>query len=147
MSDNDWTDRIAGERMQVDQQFNDRVQASSFSSQQWGLVMTATEFRIENPGDPEQARIVADTSKLGSVMPEMDRIENQSPMGGGGGSGGSGGGGLFSGVKDALGLGGGGGSDERTDEAEQLAQEYAQQLQEKLESNGRWDAIRKQAQG
>jgi hypothetical protein len=147
MSEGNWTDRIAAERMQVDQQFNDQVEVSSFSSQQWGLVMTAVEFEIENASDPDSARIVADTSKLPSIMPELDRIEQQSAMGGapekGGGSGG-GGGGIFSGVKDALGLGGGG-DDERMDEAAELAQKYAEQLQEQLESNGRWKAVCEQA--
>ncbi|MBX0347745.1 MULTISPECIES: DUF5799 family protein [Haloarcula] len=146
MSDNDWTDRIAGERMEVDRLFNDQVTASSFSSQQWGLVMTAVEFEIEGPEDPETARIVANTSKLPSIMPELDRIDQQPGMGQqSGGGGGGGGGGLFSGVKDALGLGGGGGADQRTEEAAELAQQYADKLQEKLESNGRWQAICKQA--
>jgi hypothetical protein len=149
MSDSDWTDRIAGERMAVDQRFNEHVKASSFSSQQWGLVMTAVEFEIESPGDPDAARIVANTSKLSSVMPEMERVANQSPMGGpGGDSGGSGGGGLLSGVKDALGFGGsGGGNKQQEEEAARLAQEYAEQLQEKLESNGRWQSVCEQAQG
>ncbi|EMA22090.1 hypothetical protein C435_05668 [Haloarcula marismortui ATCC 33799] len=149
MSDSNWTDRIAGERMAVDQRFNEQVKASSFSSQQWGLVMTAVEFEIENPGDPDAARIVADTSKLSSVMPEMERVANQGPMGGPGGdqSGGSGGG-LLSGVKDALGLGGsGGGNKQQEEEAARLAQAYAEQLQEKLESNGRWKSVCEQAQG
>jgi len=145
MSDNDWTDRIAGERMEVDQLFNDRVAASSFSSQQWGLVMTAVEFEIENPGDPQSARIVADTSKLPSIMPELDRIEQQSAMGGTPSKGGDGGGGLLSGIKDALGVGGGG-DQQRTEEAAELAQDYAERLQEKLESNGRWQSVCEQAQ-
>jgi hypothetical protein len=148
MTDNDWTSRIAGERMTVDQQFTDRVEASSFSSQQWGLVMTAIEFEISDPSDPESARIVADTSKLGSVMPELDKVANQSPMGGpaDGGGGGSGDG-LLSGVKSILGLGGGDSEDERTAEAEQLAQEYAEKLQSELESKGRWTTVCEQAAG
>jgi len=55
MSD-DWTDRIAGERMAVDKQFADRVEGSSFSNQQWGLVMTAVEFEIEEPASPPRPR-------------------------------------------------------------------------------------------
>ncbi|MFB6222391.1 MAG: DUF5799 family protein [Haloarcula sp.] len=148
MSDSDWTDRIAGERMAVDQLFNEQVKASSFSSQQWGLVMTAVEFEIENPGDPDAARIVADTSKLSSVMPEMERVANQGPMGGAGGDGpSSSSGGILSGVKNALGLGGeSGGNDQQEEEAAQLAQVYADKLQEKLESNGRWQSVCEQAQ-
>jgi len=143
MSDSNWTDRIAGERMAVDQLFNDQVQASSFSSQQWGLVMTAVEFEIENPEDADDARIVADTSKLSSVMPEMERVANQSPMGGPGGDSSGGSGGLLSGVKDALGLGGddGGIDREQLAAAEELAQMYAGDLQEKLESKGKWEEI------
>jgi hypothetical protein len=146
MSDNDWTGRIAGERMAVDKQFTDRVEASSFSNQQWGLVMTAIEFDIDSPGEPETARLVADTSKLGSIMPELDKVGRQAPMGGqqsadGGGSDG----GLFGGVKALLGLGGGGGEDERIEEAASLAQAYADELQSQLESNGRWQTVCEQA--
>jgi len=144
----DWTGRIAGERMAVDKQFADRVEASSFSNQQWGLVMTAVEFDIEGPDDPETATIVADTSKLPSIMPELDKVGQGNPMGGPSGSdsrGGSEGGGLLDGVKAALGLSGGDGGDERAEEAEQLAQAYADELQEELESNGRWERVCEQA--
>jgi len=142
MSD-DWTSTIAAERMELDNEFNDRVTASSFSNQQWSLVMTALEFEIEGPDDPGTAEIVPDTSSVPTIMPELDRIAQQGPMGGGGGgqTGGGSSGGLLSGVKDALGLGGGGGGDERLDEAEALAEQYAELLQEKLEANGRWDAV------
>lgn len=141
MTDNDWTGRIAGERMSVDQQFTDRVEASSFSNQQWGLVMTAIEFEIEGASDPESARIVADTSKLGSIMPELDRVGNQAPMGGPGDSRGGSGGGLLSGVKSMLGIDGGDGDDEQTAEAERLAQAYADELQSELETKDRWDSV------
>jgi hypothetical protein len=132
--------------MAVDKQFTDRVEASSFSNQQWGLVMTAIEFDIDSPGEPETARLVADTSKLGSIMPELDKVGRQAPMGGqqsadGGGSDG----GLFGGVKALLGLGGGGGEDERIEEAASLAQAYADELQSQLESNGRWQTVCEQA--
>lgn len=141
MSD-DWTSAIAAERMELDTEFSDRVEASSFSNQQWNLVMTALEFEIEGADDPETAEVVADTSSLSTIMPELDRIANQGPMGGGGGGGSSSGsgGGLLGGVKDALGLGGGG-EDERLEEAENLAGQYAELLQEKLETNGRWAAV------
>lgn len=141
----DWQDRIVGTRMSVDRQFTDRIEASSFSRQQWGLVMTATDFEIENPEDAEQARIVSNTEKLSSVLPEMDRIEKQmGSMGGGGGRSGSGTGGLLGSVKSALGLGGAGGSkdEERTAEAKKLTQAYADALQRELEEAGRWDEIR-----
>ncbi|MDS0284156.1 DUF5799 family protein [Haloarcula onubensis] len=147
MSD-DWTGRIAGERMAVDRQFSDRVEASSFSNQQWGLVMTAVEFDIENPETPESARLVADTSKLPSIMPELDKVDQGGPMAGGRGGDprdDAGGGGFLSGVKAALGLAGGDDDDGRAEEAEQLAQAYADELQAELESNGRWERVCEQA--
>jgi len=140
-----WTDRIVGDRMTVDQQFTDRVESSQFSRQQWGMVMTAIEFEIEHPSDEEAATLVADTSALPSVVPELDSIEDH-PMGGPGGSDGVGGGaGVLGGIKDALGLGGGGDDDldeERMAAAERLAEEYAAELQAHLEETGRWSEIR-----
>jgi len=69
------------------------VAASRFSSQEWGLIMTATEFEIENADDSENARIVADTSSLPAIMPEEENVRSQvAAMGGApGGAGGSGG--------------------------------------------------------
>ena len=143
MSESDWTDRIVGERMQVDQEFNEKVAASNFSNQQWGLIMTAVEFEIENPDDPESARLVANTSKVESIVPELENIDQRTGMAaqGGGGSGSSGG--LLDGVKNALGLGGGGGGVDREQlaAAEEMAQLYAGDLQDKLQSRGKWDEI------
>ncbi|MGZ0746132.1 MULTISPECIES: DUF5799 family protein [unclassified Haloparvum] len=142
----DWTDAIVGERMAVDQEFNEQVAASRFSSQEWGLIMTATEFDIENATDPDEARIVADTSNLPQIMPELgDMREQMAAMGGaaGGNSGGSSG--VLDSLKDALGLGGGGGDEvdqEELQAAEQLVQEYADQLQQHLESKGKWEQVR-----
>ena len=146
----EWTDAIVGDRMTVDNQFNDRVSASQFSSQEWGLIMTATEFEIENPDDPDEARIVADTSSLPAIMPELENVRSQmaamggAPGGGGSGGGGSGGG-LVDSIKGALGLGGGGNdgpSDEELEAAERLVQEYADELQAQLESVGKWEQVR-----
>lgn len=143
MSDS-WRDRIIGARMAVDGEFDPRVEGSSFSRQQWGLVMTATRFEIEDADDPETARMVANTDQLDAVIPELDNIERQ--MGGmGGGGGRSSGGGLLSNVKDALGLGNGanGSVDEaRKEEAIGLVGEYADALQAYLEERGRWEEIR-----
>jgi hypothetical protein len=145
MSD-DWTSAIAAERMKLDNEFNDRIAASSFSNQQWNLVMTALEFEIDGAEDPETAQIVPNTSSIPTIMPELDRIAQQGPMGGGGGgSSGSSGGSLLGGVKDALGLGGSG-KDERLEEAEDLAEQYAELLQEKLEAGGRWNGVCQRAQ-
>ena len=146
----DWTDAIVGERMTVDNQFTDLVAASRFSSQEWGLIMTATEFEIENADDSENARIVADTSSLPAIMPELENVRSQvaamgGAPGGAGGSGGSGGG-LVDSIKGALGLGGSGGndgpSDEELDAAERLVQEYADELQAHLEEVGKWEQVR-----
>ncbi len=153
MTERAWQDLIVGDRMAVDQEFSQQVTDSQFSRQEWGLIMTAVEFEIENPGDAEQARIVADTSKIEQVMPELENIRNQmnSVAGGGGGAGGGGtgggGGGVFDSVKDALGLGGGGDGvdDDRLDAANRLAQEYASELQQRLESQGKWNRVREAA--
>ena len=144
----EWTDAIVGERMTVDNQFTDRVTASRFSSQEWGLIMTATEFEIADADDPDAARIVADTTSLPAVMPELENVRSQvAAMGGAtndGGGGGSGGG-ILGSVLGALGLGGGssdGPSDEELEAAEQLVQAYADELQAHLEEVGRWEQIR-----
>src|SRR6056297_1606497 len=76
----DWQDHLAGARMQVDQQFEQRVRDSRFSSQEWGLIMTAVEFEVRSADDPDSARLVADTDKLGAVVPELGKIQEE--MGG-----------------------------------------------------------------
>jgi hypothetical protein len=139
----DWTDSIVGDRMQVDQEFNDRIAGSEFSSQEWGLIMTATEFEIEHADDPDRARIVADTEKLPQMMPELERVRSQvGSMGGAAGGGGGGGRGFLDSLKGAFGLGGDDGDEERLRAAEKLTQEYADRLQKHLESNGKWDRVR-----
>ncbi len=144
----EWTDAIVGERMTVDNQFNERVAGSQFSSQEWGLIMTATEFEIEDADDPEAARIVADTSSLPAIMPELENVRSQvAAMGGAPSqqrSGGSGGG-IVDSIKGALGLGGGGSdgpSDEEFEAAERLVQAYADELQAHLEDVGKWEQVR-----
>ncbi|CAM2931396.1 DUF5799 family protein [Halobacterium salinarum] len=142
----DWQDLIVGARMSVDQQFADRVQASGLSRPQWGLVMTAVEFAFENADDPETARIVADTSSLEHVLPEMDNVDQQMGAMGGGGGGSSGGSGVVGGIKDALGIGGGDDDhEELADESRELAQAYADQLQAHLEDEGRFEEVRRAA--
>ncbi|PSQ39007.1 hypothetical protein BRD13_04410 [Halobacteriales archaeon SW_5_70_135] len=152
----EWQDLIVGDRMAVDQEFSRRVTESEFSSQQWGLVMTATEFRVEDADDPEHARLVADTSKVEHVASEMQTIDQRAgPMGPGtGGSDGSGSdSGIVDTVKDALGLGGGGrgGSGDDAEavlrRADRLTDEYADRLQERLENEGKWKRVRTAAAG
>jgi len=143
----EWTDAIVGERMAVDNQFTDRVTASRFSSPEWGLIMTATEFEIADADDPDAAQIVADTTNLSAVMPELENVRSQvAAMGGAtNDDGGSSGGGLLGSVLGALGLGGSSDdspSDEELEAAEQLVQAYADELQAHLVEVGRWEQIR-----
>jgi len=137
----DWQDRVVGERMTVDDEFNDQVTASSFSRQQWGLIMTAVDFYIDNPEDPELARIVTDTGKLPQVMPELDNIEEKMAAMGASGGNTSSGEGFLGGIKRALGFDGNADTDQRFNEAEGLVQQYADRLQQRLEENGRWEEI------
>ncbi len=143
MSGSDWTDAIVGERMAVDQQFSSEVHESSFSNQEWGLIMTAAEFEIENADDVDAARIIPDTSKVAPIMTEVEQMDQRMGAGPARPSGGDGTG-IISAVKDALGLGGGDtGSDaERVAAAEDLLQRYADTLQTHLEEKGRWEQVR-----
>jgi hypothetical protein len=144
----DWTDRIVGDRMTVDREFNDRIAASEFESQEWSLIMTATEFEIENADDPEAARIVANTDKLEGMMPHIEEAGKRQRSMATGGSDGGGGGGIVGSVKDMLGLGNGTENrDDRLAAAERLVQEYADELQSHLESNGKWAQIRQAYDG
>lgn len=144
----DWTDQLAGARMQVDQQFQEQVRGSRFSNQQWGLIMTAVEWEVRNPEDPETAELVADTSQVTNIIPELDRIQDQmgqaSPMGGGGSSGGLGD--RIRSLFDSFTSNGSVAADqERIADAESLVQEYARELQAFLEKRERWDEIRRAA--
>jgi hypothetical protein len=145
MSDSSWTDQIAAERMRVDQRFEEKVQASSFSRQQWGLVMTAVEFEIDGPEDPETATLRADTSSLSSVMSEVEKADQRGGAMGASGGGSSNSGGLLSSLSSALGIGGGGADSELLAEAEDLTQDYARQLQNRLEDRKRWQSVCAQA--
>jgi hypothetical protein len=136
-----WTDAIVGDRMTVDREFNDRVAGSEFSSQEWGLIMTATEFEIEDADDPERARIVAVTDDVPHIMPELENVRSQMSAMGAGGDGG-GGDGIVDSIKGALGLGDDGPDPERIEAAERLTQEYADALQEHLEEKGKWEQVR-----
>ncbi|PSP77858.1 hypothetical protein BRC81_09270 [Halobacteriales archaeon QS_1_68_20] len=141
----EWRDLIVGARMTVDQEFAPRVAESQFSRQQWGLIMTAVEFEVEHPEDPERARIVADTSKLPAVMPELDDVD--ATMAGPAAAGGTPdrSGGILDGIKNLLGGDDGDSDEQRRAAAESLAQEYAAELQAHLESTGRWDEVRQAA--
>ncbi|WP_248515539.1 DUF5799 family protein [Salinarchaeum laminariae] len=144
-----WTDQFVGDRMAVDREFTQRVAASEFSSQEWGTIMTAVEFDIEEPESPERARVVADTEKIAQVLPAIDQMRDGMGMGGAPGSGGGsagadddssrGGSGLFGSIKSSLGMGDGDDGEHRAEAAAALADEYAAQFQEHLEQQGKWE--------
>jgi hypothetical protein len=140
----EWLDRLAGARMQVDQQFNDRVVNSQFSNQQWGLIMTAVEFDIENPGKPGDAALVARTDDIEKILPELENVE-QGMMGATPQpERRSSGGGLFSQLRSFLPGGedtSDGPDEEQLDAATALVEEYTTELQAYLEAEGRWDDI------
>jgi len=141
----EWRDMVVGDRMNVDSEFAPRIDNSPFSRQEWGLIMTATSFEIENADDEAAARIVADTSDLPTVMPELENGANMGPMGQPPSD--DSGGGLLDSVFDAIGLGGGGDDGDEIDAeklqaAEELVAAYAEELQAHLEAEGRWGEVR-----
>jgi hypothetical protein len=143
----DWTDRIVSDRMAVDRDFSDRVRASEFNNQEWGLIMTAVEFEIEHADDPDRARIVPDTENLPQMIPELEKVQGgMGPGGPSGGGRGDGGDGVFDAIRGALGLGGDDEA-ERLGAAERLVDEYADALQQRLEDRGKWDDVRDQYAG
>lgn len=139
-----WTDRFVGDRMAVDREFTDQVAESEFTSQEWGTIMTAVEFRIERPETPDEAQIVAETEHVEQVLPAIEEMRSQlGPMGGqadgesdtlGGRNG------LLSSIKDSLGLGKGddGADEQRLQAAERLAQAYAAEFQAHLQREDKW---------
>lgn len=136
----DWNDHVVGDRMTVDQEFSERVQASDFTSQEWGLIMTATEFEIDDPGT-DDAQIVANTENLPQMMPELENVRRQMP-GRGGDAQGDSLSGVIGNLKDALGLDGSNDVDEeRLREARNLTREYAEQFQQHLEKRGKWERV------
>jgi hypothetical protein len=143
--DNRWTDYLAGARMQVDQQFSDQVRASEFTSQQWGLIMTAVEFEIDDPGDPEQATLVANTDNVETIIPELDAIERQTAgMGAGGGRSRSTGTGtsLLGRIRSYFSSESDDGADaEQYEQAVTLVDQYTTQLQALLREEDRWQEL------
>ena len=143
MSEGTWRDRLAGYRMQVDEQFAPRINDSPLTNGEWNLVMTAVEFQVEEQG--EHASLTADTSKVESVVPEFDKMRQRGPGKARGQSESSDG--LIDSVKDVLGFGSGTEEDERLQAAIRLTDAYAQELQSHLEERGQWESIREAATG
>lgn len=141
----DWTDEFVGDRMAVDREFTERITSSEFSSQEWGTIMTAVEFEIERPESPERAELVADTSRIETVMPALEDMQaKMGAMASGQPTEGreSSGEGLIGSIAAALGVGGDGSGDvdeQRLDAAESLAEEYASAFQKHLEREGKWE--------
>lgn len=149
MTETDWRDLMVGDRMAVDREFSGRVAESNFSSQEWGLIMTATEFRVVDADDPERARLVADTSKVEQVVPELETLNRRMGAMGPGSGGGESSSGIVGSVKEALGMGDDDGRDTEdvVRRADQLTGEYAKLLQDRLENEGKWERIRSVAAG
>jgi hypothetical protein len=143
----EWTQKLAGARMQVDTQFEDRVRNSQFSNQEWGMIMTAVEWEIHQPEDAEAAKLVAVTDHIDDIMPELDRLQSQ--MGNPGAQTRDSGGGIGARIGDLFdsltGNGSAGADEARVRDAERLVRDYADELQDFLEERGRWDAIREAA--
>jgi hypothetical protein len=167
MTDDAWRDRLAGHRMQVDEQFAPQVHNSPLTNGEWNLVMTAVEFHVEGQG--AQARLTADTSEVKNVVPEFETMRRRGP-----------GGtrerpesvdGAIDSVKDvlgidsfddivdlnsledrlgrdltgSLGLDSGTEDDEKYQAAIRLTDAYARELQSHLEERGEWESIREAA--
>lgn len=132
-----WLDRVAGLRMEFDSEFSEVVAESPFTNQQWGLIMTAAEFRIEDPDEPDAATLIPVTDKLPAVMSQVEQLDEG--MGGLGGGTGGAGGGIVDSVRDRLGIGDG--DDELVAAAEDLLGEYADGFQERLVAEGRWEEV------
>lgn len=141
MTDRGWRDRIVGDRMQVDQEFADQVERSSLSRSEWSLVMTAVSLDVH--GEGESASLVADTTQVEEILPELEDLAER--MGGPPGRQGGGGGNPMSGVirsfRSSLGLDGGLDAEKRSD-ALGLPGKYASALQRHLEHRGKWAEIR-----
>lgn len=140
---NGWRDKLAGARMRVDQEFNQRVLDSQFSNQEWGLIMTAVEFDITRPGDPEQAEMTANTENLEQIMPELDNLPQGMARPDGSNTDG---GGVLDSLKSVLGFDGADANGAGVDEDElaaatALVKEYASALQTHLEDEGRWAEV------
>lgn len=139
MAERAWQDLIVGDRMQVDQAFAARVRESGFSNQEWSLVMTAVELEIQESG--EGATLVADTSRVADIAPEIERIKERMGPYSAGEQGADRGGGLIDSLRSSLGLSGGSVDPETIQRAEKLAAAYAAELEAHLRENGKWEQV------
>jgi len=128
----DWRDRLARYRLRADREFEDRIREAALDRRQWNLAMTAVTFRFADADDPAAAELVADTTNLDDVLPEMRAVGEEDDDGG-----------LLDGVTSALGLDDG--EDPLKQEAERLVEEYTDELGAILKRENAWDDLRRAA--
>jgi hypothetical protein len=148
----EWTDKLARARIQVDKEFHEAIERSQFTEQEWGLVMTAVEWRVANPTDPDHAKLVAETDNVEDILPQLTRIRRDVQTAAAGPDAArqrslaEGFSGWINGFVEMLSRAVSGGStDSRVEAADALAAEYAERVQDYLERRGRWDDIRQAA--
>jgi hypothetical protein len=139
-----WTDAIISERITVDEEFEMNVAESEFTKQEWDTIMSMLELRMENVDDPENAQVSADVERLPQILKNMGSVEMRPSQSGTNTGEPKGIGGklrekLF-GVKvgDVINLDRG---DDKINEgrlrtAEQLVEDYLNELQTQLEKTG-----------
>lgn len=148
----EWTDKLARARIQVDKEFHEAIERSQFTEQEWGLVMTAVEWRVANPEDPDHAKLVAETDNVSDILPQLTRIRRDVRAAAAGPDAArqrslaEGFSGWINGFVEMLSRAVSGDStDARVEEADALAAEYAERVQDYLERRGRWDEVRRAA--
>lgn len=148
----EWTDKLARARIQVDKEFHEEVKRTQFTEQEWGLVMTAVEWRVANPDDPEHARLVAETDNVKDILPQLTRIRRDVETAAAGPDAArqrslaEGFSGWINGFVEMLSRAVTSEStDSRVEDAETLAAEYAERVQDYLERRNRWDEVRQAA--
>ncbi|MFP4590049.1 MAG: DUF5799 family protein [Halobacteriales archaeon] len=128
---------LVGHRMAVDREFVGRVHESAFSTAEWDLIMSVVSFELENPRDPEAARLVPAAEGLAEAVAAADEIPSGYPGAPASGDGG----GFLSRITGGLGVGGRSGRDsreERVREADTMVTEYAEVLQIHLKQRHAW---------
>jgi hypothetical protein len=148
----EWTDKLARARIQVDKEFYESIERSQFTEQEWGLIMRATEWRVANPESPEHAKLVAETDKVAEILPQLSRIRQDVQTAAAGPEAArqrtlaEGFSGWINGFVEMLSRAVTSNSrDSRVEDAEALAAEYAERVQDYLERRGKWNEVRKAA--
>lgn len=135
---------LVGHRLAVDQEFAERVRDSEFSSMEWDLIMSTVSFELSDPGDPENAAIVADLEGIPKAINAIEDLPDAGPGVGGGPASAGGNQGIFGRISARLGLDESVGSssrDERIQAANALVTEYAEVLQIHLKQQRHWQEL------